>query len=119
MKYFVKIIEHEDEEKILNAVSLPGGYIYLFKGVLDEVDNDDELASVIAHEVGHITSRHSIKRLQGSHGALLLQLLSIGAGGRVAGGVGLTLDALFTNYSQQDEFEADELSIKYLKKGRL
>lgn len=111
--YFIKIIDEED----LNAVSLPGGYVYIFKGLLDKVKNDDQLAGVIAHEVGHITARHSVKRLQAYYGAMLLQLASIETGGRVASGVNFALTSLFMEYSQEAEFESDRLAVKYLKKA--
>lgn len=112
--YFIKAI---DEDPI-NAVSLPGGYVYVFRGLLDEVESDDQLAGVIAHEVAHITAKHGIKRLQAAYGAVALQVASaVGAGGDVARGVNLALGALFSEYSQMAEFEADELGVKYMKKA--
>ncbi len=111
--YFIKILD----EDIMNAVSLPGGYLYVFKGLIDHAETDDELAGVIAHEVGHITAKHSIKRMQASYGALLAQILSTQANGNIAGGVGFALNSLFLEHSQQDEFQADRLSVKYLKKA--
>ena len=47
--YFIKILDEEG----LNAISLPGGYIYMNKELVEEITNDDQLASVIAHELGH------------------------------------------------------------------
>lgn len=112
--YFIKVI---DDEEIVNAVSLPGGYIYIFKGLLEKVKDDTELAGVIAHEVAHITARHAVKRLQNAYGALLLQVASTQAGGNVAGGVGLALNTIFMEYSLHDEFESDRLAVKYLRKA--
>lgn len=110
--YFIKIIE---DEEMVNAVSLPGGHIYLFSGLIDAVKNDDQLASVIAHEVAHITARHGIKRLQASYGAAVLQIAGANAG---AGGVtNLAINSLFSEYSQQDELEADALAVKYMEKA--
>lgn len=112
--YAVKIIDEED----MNAVSLPGGYVYMFKGLVDKLKTDDELAAVIAHEVGHITARHSMKRLQASYGALLLQLGAIVSNNAdVAHGVGAAYQTAFLAYSRQDEFQADKLSVKYLKRA--
>lgn len=112
--FFFKIID-EDQ---LNAVSLPGGYIYIFKKLVDETD-DDELAGVIAHEIGHITARHAIKRLQASYAATLLQIATaVPTQTRgVAAGVNMALNSVFTQYSQQDEFQADALAVKYMKKA--
>lgn len=120
--YFIKVIDLKPKErkeygddKIINAMSLPGGYIYMFKDLIEAAENDDEIAGVIAHEVGHVTARHGIKRLQASYGALILQLASTQANGNIAGGVGFALNSLFMEYSQQDEFESDRLAVKYLK----
>jgi predicted Zn-dependent protease len=111
--YFIKIIDEED----INATALPGGYIYLFKGVLDHAENDDQVAGVIAHEIGHITAKHGLKRMQASYGALLLQLAAIESRSSIGPGVNLALTSLFFEYSQQDEFEADKLGVKYMEKA--
>ncbi|MBI5415661.1 MAG: M48 family metalloprotease [Candidatus Omnitrophica bacterium] len=109
--YFIKVIDKD----LMNAVSLPGGYVYVFKGVLDKAENDDELAGVIAHEVAHINARHAVKRIQNAYGALILQGLATQSNARVAQGVNFALLSLFSAYSQQDEFEADRLGVKYMK----
>ena len=111
--YFIKVLDDDT----VNAVSLPGGYVYVFKGLLDKIENDDQLAGVIAHEVGHINAKHSIKKLQASYAAMILQILSTQAGGNVAQGTNFALTALFLEHSQQDEFEADRLGVKYMKKA--
>lgn len=112
--YTIKII---DEDKI-NAVSLPGGYIYIYKGLLDKVKNDDELAGVIAHEVGHITAKHGMKRLQASYGYAFLAVASVAAGdAQLAQGAQAAYMSVFLAYSREDEFQADELGIKYMKKA--
>ena len=111
--YFIKVIDDDP----INAVSLPGGYVYVFRGLIEKVDNDDELAGVIAHEVGHITARHGVKRMQNAYAALILQVASTQTNARVAGGVNFALNSLFLEHSKQDEFEADRLGVKYLKKA--
>ncbi len=111
--YFIKVIDKD----LLNAVSLPGGYIYVFEGLIDKVDNDDQLAGVIAHEIGHITAKHAIKRLQNAYGAMILQGLAARSNAQVAGGVNFALTSLFLEHSQQDEFQSDRLGVKYMKKA--
>lgn len=112
--YTIRIIDEDD----MNAVSLPGGYVYFFRGLMDKLQTDDELAAVIAHEVGHITARHAMKRLQASYGALLLQIGAVAANNaEVAQGVGAAYLVAFTAFSRQDEFQADKLSVKYLKRA--
>ena len=110
--YFIKVID----EDTMNAVSLPGRYIYVFKGLIDKIKSDDQLAGVIAHEVGHINAKHSLKRIQASYGAMLIQVAAATTKARnVSGGLNFALTSLFMENSQQDEFEADALGVKYMK----
>ncbi len=111
--YFIKVLDKD----VLNAVSLPGGYVYIFKGLYDELKTDEQIAGVIAHEVAHITARHAVKRIQNAYGAMILQGLATQSSAKVAQGVNFALISLFSEYSQQDEFEADRLGVKYLKKA--
>ncbi|MFA5087703.1 MAG: M48 family metallopeptidase [Candidatus Omnitrophota bacterium] len=112
--YTVKII---DEDKV-NAVSLPGGPIYVFKGLVDKVANDDELAGVIAHEVGHIAAKHGMKKLQASYGYTLLQLLAVSSGdANLAQGTQTAYLALFLAFSREDEFQADQLAVRYMREA--
>ncbi|MCX7927654.1 MAG: Maf and M48 domain-containing protein [Candidatus Omnitrophica bacterium] len=105
------------EENEVNAVALPGGYVYVFKGLVEKISNDDELAAVLAHEVGHIVARHSIKRLQAIMGYSLMRLLSIPLSENSE--VLATSDAAFTTlllgYSREDELLADQLGARYAK----
>lgn len=108
-----------DEDEV-NAVSLPGGYIYVFKGLVEKVKNDDELAGVLAHEVGHVVARHAIKRLQGEQVYSVLRLLVLavpqsanpGAAGNAAD---LAFTELLLGYSREDELLADQLGARYSK----
>ncbi|NCC53830.1 MAG: hypothetical protein EOM20_21860, partial [Spartobacteria bacterium] len=112
----VRVIDDADEdEPVVNAFALPGGYIFVFKGLVDAAETDDQLAGVIAHEMAHVTARHGVERLQNSYTALLAQLASIHEGGNFAAGVNLAVTSLMTEYSQADEFEADELAARYMK----
>mgnify|MGYP001581949363 CR=1 FL=1 len=112
--YIVKVINEEE----LNAVSLPGGAIYVYKGLMDAVESDDQLAGVIGHEVGHITAKHSMKKLQAMYGYTLLQLGAVASGsGQLASGLNTAFLAIFTEFSQEDELLADKLGVKYAKKA--
>jgi len=105
------------EDNQVNAVSLPGGYVYIFSGLLDKVSSDDELACVLAHEVGHIVARHSIKKLQAMQSYSILRLLVAVAPG--TGEVGTAADVAFTQfllgYGREDELLADQLGARYAK----
>jgi MAF protein len=111
--YHFRVLEDDD----VNAVSLPGGYVYVNSGLLNKVSNDDELACVMAHEVGHIVARHSIKKLQAMQSYSVLRLLVAVAPGTA--GVGTAADAAFTQfllgYSREDELLADQLGARYAK----
>lgn len=107
------------EDDTVNAVALPGGYVYVNTGLLDKVDNDDELACILAHEVGHIVARHSIKKLQAMQSFSILRLLVAVAPAPGTGEVGTAADVAFTQfllgYSREDELLADQLGARYAK----
>ncbi|MBI3311932.1 MAG: M48 family metalloprotease [Candidatus Omnitrophica bacterium] len=105
----------KDEE--VNAFSLPGGYVFVNEGLVKKIANDDELAAVMAHEIAHIAARHAVKRYESDLGAQLLQLASVAAARRGADtrGVGVAFHAASLAYARQDELEADQLGVRYLK----
>jgi len=112
--YHFKVLQDDE----VNAVSLPGGYIYVNSGLVEKVDNDDQLAGVLAHEVGHIVARHSIKKLQAMMSYNILRILTVAVPGG-AGPVGSAADSAFAEllmgYSREDELLADELAARYMK----
>jgi len=113
VEYVFRVVDKDD----VNAFALPGGYVFVFKGLVDKVSNDDELAAVIAHEIAHVVARHSIKRLQGSVGYDILRILMAitGAGRGDSGRIDAAFGQLIMSYSREDEALADKLAIKYLK----
>ena len=114
LNYYFYVI---DDKKTKNAFSIPGGYVYIFKGLLD-ILNDNELAYVIAHEVGHIVARHAMKQMEKATGATLAAIASIFVRTNnpdVVAGVSLAMAQLMSGYSQECEFEADSLAVKEAK----
>jgi len=113
--YRFKVLD-EDE---VNAFALPGGFIYVNKGLLEKVSSDDELAGVLGHEVGHIVAKHSVKKLQTSIGMAGLNLLGAVAKAdrRTARNTSIAITELMMAYNRQAEFEADKLSVTYLKEA--
>ncbi|MHB1224121.1 MAG: M48 family metalloprotease [Gemmatimonadaceae bacterium] len=100
-----------------NAFALPGGFIFVTRGMMNLMVNEAELASVLGHEIGHVTARHSVQQI--SRGQLAQLGLGLGAilapeaaqqYGQLAG-TGLQL--LFLKYGRDDERQADELGFKY------
>ncbi|MDD5439894.1 MAG: M48 family metalloprotease [Candidatus Omnitrophica bacterium] len=122
LTYRFKVLKAKNDDDY-NAFSLPGGYVYIFDAFVKKMNNDDEVAGVLAHEVGHIAAKHSIKRLQGGLGMDILMLLGMGIGA-TGGNVEnpqeamAALSLLMAAYSREDEMEADALSIKYLKESK-
>ncbi|MFH1504262.1 MAG: M48 family metalloprotease [Candidatus Omnitrophota bacterium] len=117
INYYFYIIEKDQEGKSqINAFSVPGGYIYIFKELLDLLD-EEELAFVLAHEAGHIASRHQIKRLQAAMGYNLLMAASttVDAGPEFSRGLSFALVQLLSAYSREDEFNADGQAVRYCK----
>jgi predicted Zn-dependent protease len=111
--YHFKVLDDEE----VNAVSLPGGFVYINKGLIDKVANDDALAAVLAHEVGHIVSRHSLKKLQAIMGYSFLRLLAmpIPQGGEIGAAADAAFTELILGYSRDDELLADQLAVRYAR----
>jgi len=107
------------EDKEVNAFALPGGYVYVNSGLIEKIKSDDELAGVLAHEVGHVVARHSIKKMQASIGYTLMRVLVAQVKG--SGEAGAAADEAFTQimlgYSREDEFLADQLGARYAKRA--
>jgi len=116
--YHFTVINNKKDD-CYNAFAAPGGYIYIFDDLVEVMQDDNEIAAVLAHEMGHVEAKHSIKRLQGSLGATLLMVLGSqmkpekGAYEAANEAIGQLMSA----YSRHDERQADELSARYLKKA--
>ncbi len=116
--YHFEVLDRED----VNAVALPGGYIYVFKGLIDEFDEeyfDDQLAYILGHEIGHVVAKHSVKRIQSALGYQLVKILIISnpKSRKIAHGADLAFNQIMLGYSKQDEFAADALGIAYMQKA--
>ncbi len=107
----------------LNAFAVPGGHIFVFTGLMMQLDNEAELAGIIAHEMAHVTQRHVAGRIErGKYltlASLLLAVAGIAAGGSeggavlAAGALGAGQSAML-NYSRIDETDADDIGYQYL-----
>ncbi|UCD54618.1 MAG: M48 family metalloprotease [Candidatus Omnitrophota bacterium] len=118
--YRFKVLKAKNnKEKYYNAFALPGGYVYIFDALMEKMETDDKIAAVTAHELGHISRRHSVERLRSSLGVNVLMILAMAAtrDGKTIAKTNEALLQLMMSYSREDEFEADRLSVKYLEKA--
>ena len=105
---------------IVNAMALPGGYIYVTRGLLSLADDEAELAGVVGHEIGHVTARHTAQRYSQAMAAnvatgVLGVVVSVVTGVNGLGDVaGLAANAYVQGYSRDQESEADSLGIRYM-----
>ncbi|MCC6234680.1 MAG: M48 family metallopeptidase, partial [Verrucomicrobiales bacterium] len=99
----------------VNALALPGGRVFVTRGLLRAVRNGEELAGVIAHELAHVRQRHGLQHVVGSQGPMLALQLALGASPGPAGAlVGDSQELLGLSYSREAENEADELGFRFL-----
>jgi len=104
------------DDPVVNAFAIPGGYIYITRGILAHLGSEAQLAGVLGHEIGHVTARHSAQRItQQQVAGLGLGLASIFSEGfrpySEAAQTGLGL--LFLKYGRDDENQADALGVEY------
>ena len=104
-----------DSEEI-NAFALPGGYIYVTRGIMAYLDSEAELAGVLGHEIGHVTARHSVRQQAGQFASDLLSvLISATTGQSSLGNLSQQLSTgLIRGYGREHELEADRLGAEYL-----
>lgn len=104
------------DDKEVNAFSIPGGYIYIYKGLLDKLGNDDDaIACVIGHESAHVVNRHVVKAIADSQSkGLLLGITAIlTKSSDVAQYGDLVLDLEQLHFSRGDEYQADRYGERY------
>ncbi len=115
--YYFKVVDAAE----VNAFALPGGYIYINRGLIQNADNESELAGVLAHEIGHVVARHSAEQIRkvqvtglglGILGAILGDK---GTGGQLANVASqLVATGIFLKFSREAEREADRLGAQNL-----
>jgi len=105
------------DDPIVNAFALPGGPIFVSRGILAHMNSEAQLVSVLGHEIGHVTAKHSVSQMSrqqllqiGMVGAMIVQPELQQFGGVATQGLGL----LFLKYGRDDETQADELGFRYM-----
>jgi len=116
LKYYFAVLNTSD----INAYAAPGGYIFITKGAIDKMQDESELAGVIAHEMGHINGKHVVKELdiKATEGSAVSGLARLIGGGTESArlafskAVDQAMDTLFkTGYKREDEIQADKGSV--------
>jgi predicted Zn-dependent protease len=100
----------------VNAFALPGGYVYVNRGLIESTDRLDELTGTLGHEIGHVVERHSVKQMQKAEKAnvgvaLVCTLTSICHSGLAQAAVQVGGSALFAKYTRHDELQADSEAV--------
>lgn len=110
------------DQTTINAMALPGGFIYLTRGMLAELNDEAQLAGILGHEMTHVNSRHAAKLLTKAFGAQLATLLGVGAAAASGAGAAATGIVMISNhvtnymllgYGRDYELEADEVGLRY------
>jgi len=108
------------DDPTVNAFAMPGGYIYITRGILPYLNSEAQLAGVLGHEIGHVTHRHTAAQITQQ------QLFGVGLAlgsivsptfARYSGAAQQALSLLFLKFSRTDETEADELGVDYATKA--
>lgn len=108
------------DDPVVNAFAMPGGYIYISRGILAHLNSEAQLAGVLGHEIGHVTARHTAAQITKQQIAgLTLGLASALSGQfqRYSGAAQQAMGLLFLKYSRDDETQADELGVGYATKA--
>jgi predicted Zn-dependent protease len=104
----------------VNAFALPGGYIYITRGILPFLDDESQLAGVLGHEIGHVTARHAASQYSKStlsQFGLLATAIFAPGGEAIAQGGGAGLGLLLLRNSRDDEAQADGLGVRYVSRS--
>jgi len=108
------------DDPVVNAMALPGGYIYVNRGILAHFNSEAELVSVLGHEIGHVTARHSVEQMSRA------QLAQLGLGvaavaseefRQYAGLASQGMNILFLKFGRDDENQSDTLGLRYMTRA--
>jgi predicted Zn-dependent protease len=106
------------DDPVINAFAVPGGYIYITRGIMAHMGSEAQLVSVLGHEIGHVTARHTAQQL--TQQQLFGLGLAVGAmfSPEAAGIANVAVGFLFLKFSRDDESQADELGFRYMRAAK-
>lgn len=108
------------DDPSINAFALPGGFIYLTRGILGHMQSEAEMVSVLGHEIGHVTARHSVERISKAQLAQIGLIAGMILSPEVAqyGDLAQTgMAVMFLKFSRDDERQADDLGFRYMNQA--
>jgi len=114
------------DSPVINAFALPGGKVFMSRGLAEKMSNEAQLAGVLGHEIGHVTAEHVAERVQAATGAsVLAQLLSIAAGAGESAALQQLTDVVvgyggqgyLLKFGRDQELEADALGMRYMARA--
>jgi predicted Zn-dependent protease len=108
------------DDPAVNAFAVPGGFVYVTRGLLAHLTSEAELASVVGHEIGHVTARHTAAAM--SKQQLIGLGLAVGSMAssqvaKYAGAANQALGILYLKFSRDDESQADQLGLRYMRRA--
>ena len=108
------------DDPAVNAFAIPGGFVYVTRGLLAHMTSEAELASVVGHEIGHVTARHTVAEM--SKQQLIGLGLAVGSMAssqvaKYAGTANQALGILYLKFSRDDESQADQLGLRYMRRA--
>ncbi len=114
--YTFKVVDNKE----VNAVAIPGGFVYVFKGLVDYMPTDEELSGVLAHEVTHVVKRHSVHQMEKNLWTTAITILAgvLSGNSTVANLAPYFGEAVMAGYSRKDEKQADTIGFDYLMRAK-
>jgi predicted Zn-dependent protease len=110
-----------DDPKMINAFALPGGQISITRGLMNELENEAQLAGVLGHEIGHVIAEHSAQQMaKGQLGQMLATAVGVGASGEDGAGrfagmaAAMATQMKMLQYGREHEKQSDEIGLKYM-----
>lgn len=116
LAYHFKVVDSPG----INAFALPGGYVYVTRGILAYLNSEAELAGVLGHEIGHITERHAVQQLNAAMGLQLTSLIlssTVPGAGDLSPLTDILFSGIMNGYGRSKEFSADRLGQLYMSRG--
>jgi predicted Zn-dependent protease len=117
-----KVVDHTS----INAMALPGGFVYVTRGILAEMNDEAQLAGILGHEATHVNSRHGAKLMTKAMGTQIATLLGVGAAAAAGSGSTASAVAMISNhltnymllgYGRDYELEADEVGLRHARRA--